>query len=143
MNTRCHYCGWSFSLSRDALEAAVSAALAANEKTHVEHCPRCRRVIKLPVEQLRRGLPVGWTPTEAEPAEAAEQEPAPEAVAVTEAPQDEPAEAKPRRRRRGAASKAEAEALESAPEPEAEPAQPKRSASKTKSTTGKTAAESS
>jgi hypothetical protein len=40
----------------------VAAALAAHEKTHVEHCPHCRRVIKIPVEQLRRALPIGWSP---------------------------------------------------------------------------------
>lgn len=62
MNTRCYNCGRSFTLNRDAIEAAVAAALAAQEKTHVEHCPHCRRVIKIPVEQLRRALPTGWTP---------------------------------------------------------------------------------
>lgn len=60
MNTRCYRCGWSFSLSREVIENAV--ANAGNDNIHVEHCPRCRQVIKIPIQQLRRALPPGWTP---------------------------------------------------------------------------------
>jgi hypothetical protein len=54
MNTRCYRCGWSFSLSRDTISAAVAQAEATKAKYHVEHCPKCRQAIKLPVDQLKR-----------------------------------------------------------------------------------------
>ncbi len=144
MNTRCHHCGWSFSLSREATETAVAAALAANEKMHVEHCPRCRKVIKIPVTQLRRGLPHGWTPpeptaTEAEPAAAPEPEPVAEAVA--EAKPAEEATAKPRKRRSAGAAQA---ASVNEPEPAEEAtARPKKPATNTQPPSGKPAAEPS
>ena len=57
MNTRCYRCGWSFSLSREAISAAVAQAEATHAKYHVEHCPKCRQTIKLPVDQLKRAAP--------------------------------------------------------------------------------------
>lgn len=131
MNTRCHYCGWSFSLSRDALEAAVSVALAANEKMHMEHCPRCRRVIKLPVAQLRRALPANWSPAEA-PAAPAEPEPVAEVTAPEVAETPEATADKPKRRRRGAAAATSTAADEAT--------QPPNKAAVTKPPSGKTAA---
>ena len=68
MNVRCYRCGWSFSLGREAVMAAVAAS--AGQKLHVEHCPRCRQAIKLPMIQLKRELPAGWQPAPSE-AEAA------------------------------------------------------------------------
>ena len=70
MNTRCYRCGWSFSLSREALEEA--AVSDAGQKAHVIHCPRCRQAISIPMDQIVRALPPGWTPAaagEAAPAE--------------------------------------------------------------------------
>jgi hypothetical protein len=134
MNTRCQYCGWSFSLSRDALETAVATALATNEKIHTERCPHCRKVIKMPVEQLRRALPPGWTPSAVEPDQpaAAEAEPVAEAVAAPVAAETT-ADEKPKRRRRGAHEASEAEAAPAAQE----------TATKTKAPSGKSAAEKS
>jgi hypothetical protein len=96
MNHRCYRCGWSFTLGREAIEAAV--AQAGKEKTYALPCPRCRQINKIPVQQLRRNLPPGWTPpapaeeTPAEPPamEAPVAEPAPE-PAVAEAEADKPA----------------------------------------------------
>jgi len=65
MNTRCYRCGWSFSLSGEALEAA--AVSSAGEKAHVIHCPRCRQAISIPMDQIMRALPAGWTPPVATP----------------------------------------------------------------------------
>jgi len=59
MNTRCYRCGWSFSLSREAMEEA--AVSSAGQKAHVIHCPRCRQAISIPMDQILRGLPAGWT----------------------------------------------------------------------------------
>ena len=116
MNTRCYRCGWSFSLSREEIEAAVAAAMASGEKIHAERCPHCRQVIKLPVEQLRRALPPGWTPDErqtaAEPA-ATETEAAPATEAQAEPAAAAPA--KPRRHHRSSGQAPEDEAAQTAP----------------------------
>lgn len=91
MNTRCYRCGWSFSLSREAIEAAVAQAAATGEKSHVEHCPRCRQAIKISVDQLKRALPPGWTPPKVEtPISEAETAPATEAAAPREAEASSP-----------------------------------------------------
>jgi len=63
MNTRCYRCGWSFSLSRETLEEA--AVSSAGQKAHVLHCPRCRQAISIPMDQILRALPAGWTPAAA------------------------------------------------------------------------------
>ena len=60
MNTRCYRCGWSFSMSREAMEEA--AVSSAGQKAHVIHCPRCRQAISIPMDQIMRALPAGWTP---------------------------------------------------------------------------------
>lgn len=60
MNTRCYRCGWSFTLSREAIEAA--AVSSAGEKAHVVHCPRCRQAIRIPMDQITRSLPPDWQP---------------------------------------------------------------------------------
>src|SRR5262249_34903847 len=91
MNTRCYRCGWSFSMSREALEEA--AASGAGQKAYVIHCPRCRQAIRIPMDQIIRALPTGWTPaTREQPARAggaaaegmAEPQPAGEAEAAPE-----------------------------------------------------------
>src|SRR5438270_11138234 len=77
MNTRCYRCGWSFSLSREALEEA--AVGSAGQKAHVIHCPRCRQAISIPMDQIMRALPPGWTPSAAASPAASEAEPVGEA----------------------------------------------------------------
>lgn len=115
MNTRCYRCGWNFSMSREAIEMAVAnAAHDPKQRVHVEHCPKCRQVIKIPIQQLRRALPPGWTPASradepGEPTAEAGTTPTPaiEAVSV-EVPEPAAAEQPaPHRRRRGKASTAE------------------------------------
>jgi hypothetical protein len=111
MNARCYRCGWSFTLSREAIVAAVTAADAQGDTFHVEPCPRCKQAIKLPVDQLRRALPPGWTPaTEAAPAAeepAAPAAPAPAAEAGADEAAAAPAAAKGKPRRHHAAHKLE------------------------------------
>jgi hypothetical protein len=93
MNVRCYRCGWSNSLSREAIEEA--AVSSAGQKAHVIHCPRCRQAIRIPMDQIMRALPPGWTPPAAEAAAAANQaaetpapaEPAPAAGEPAEQPQ--------------------------------------------------------
>ena len=54
---RCQYCGWSFQLTSDVVAAALATAEANNARHHVEHCPRCRKGLKVPLDQLRRHVP--------------------------------------------------------------------------------------
>ena len=56
---RCQYCGWAFQMSSEAVASALAAADEANARHHVEHCPRCRKALKIPVDQLRRHVPAG------------------------------------------------------------------------------------
>ncbi len=60
MNTRCYRCGRSFTIGREAIEAA--AVSSAGQKFHVVYCPNCRTAIKMPMEQVMRELPPGWQP---------------------------------------------------------------------------------
>jgi hypothetical protein len=100
MNARCYRCGWSFSMSREAIAAAVTAANAQTDKFHVEPCPRCKQAVKLPLDQLRRALPHDWTPADEVTAPIAEEPAAPPAEApAAEAPAPPPTKEKPRHRR--------------------------------------------
>jgi hypothetical protein len=55
---RCQYCSWAFQMSSDAVVAALAAADANQARHHVEHCPRCRKALKIPVDQLRHHAPI-------------------------------------------------------------------------------------
>ena len=91
MNVRCYRCGWSWSLSHDTLEEA--AVNAAGQAAYVIHCPRCRQAIRVPMDQIMRAWPPGWTPpapaptgaTAAEPA-AAQPEPKTDTAELAETP---------------------------------------------------------
>ena len=94
MNTRWYRCGNSFSLSREVVETAVAAA--SDDKYYVAYCPRCRQANKIPMQQLKRSLPVGWTaPVASGAAATPEPEPTPEPVAETDAPAAVGVEANP------------------------------------------------
>ena len=62
LNARCFRCGWSFTLSREMIAAALTSVAGAGDKYHVEYCPRCRQAIKIPMDQLKRAAPAGWQP---------------------------------------------------------------------------------
>lgn len=55
---RCQYCSWAFQMSPDAVAAALATADATQARHHVEHCPRCRKALKIPVDQLRHHAPI-------------------------------------------------------------------------------------
>lgn len=63
----CYKCHWSWSLNREATEATL-AALKPGEEYAALECPRCRRVNKVAVAQLKRSLP-RVEPTEQEPSQ--------------------------------------------------------------------------
>ena len=56
---RCQYCGWAFQMPSEAVATALVTAEAAQARHHVEHCPRCRKALKIPLDQLRRHVPSG------------------------------------------------------------------------------------
>jgi hypothetical protein len=114
MNTRCYRCGNSFSLSREVVESAV--ATAGDQKNFVVHCPRCRTANKVPMQQLKRSLPAGWTPPA--PVEAPAE---PEAVA-------------------NATASVPAAVAQAAPEPEPEPTMEAAAQKPSRKRAGKTAA---
>jgi len=57
MQIRCQRCGYKFTLSRQA----VTAALEELERTQARHydfdCPKCRRQIKVPAKEIQRFRP--------------------------------------------------------------------------------------
>jgi hypothetical protein len=107
MNARCYRCGWSFSLSREAIAAAVTAADVQGDKYHVEPCPRCKQAVKLPLDQLRHALPPGWVPAAVADVAAAAATPAAAEPAAPAAEAAPPPVAKEKSRHRRAARKPE------------------------------------
>jgi hypothetical protein len=55
---RCQYCSWAFQISSESVAAALAVADATQARHHVEHCPRCRKALKIPVDQLRHHAPI-------------------------------------------------------------------------------------
>src|SRR4030042_1116690 len=64
---RCQYCSWAFQMSSDTVVAALAAADATQARHHVEHCPRCRKALKIPVDQLRHHAPLSAPATSTAP----------------------------------------------------------------------------
>jgi hypothetical protein len=57
MNIRCNYCGNSFNVGRDYLVQAVAEAKEKKQKYHAFECNNCRKMVKVPVNQMSRFLP--------------------------------------------------------------------------------------
>ncbi|MCA9990584.1 MAG: hypothetical protein H6666_08320 [Ardenticatenaceae bacterium] len=57
MNVRCSYCRQSFNLSRDYLVQALAEAQEKRQKYHAVECINCRKMIKVPVSQMKRFVP--------------------------------------------------------------------------------------
>ena len=57
MNVRCSYCRNSFNLSRDYIAHAVAVADENRQKHVTVECIKCRKMIKVPVKQMRRFVP--------------------------------------------------------------------------------------
>ena len=55
---RCQYCSWAFQMSSEAVVAALAAADATHARHYDEQCPRCRKALKIPVDQLRHHAPI-------------------------------------------------------------------------------------
>jgi len=57
MQIRCQRCGYMFTLSRDAVTAALEEAEQAQAKHYAVDCPKCRRQIKVPIKDMQRFRP--------------------------------------------------------------------------------------
>ena len=68
MEIRCPNCGWTSEMAAEAVSAAIAAAEQRQANHHIEHCPRCQWVIRVPLEELRvtaAPLPAFEVPVEA------------------------------------------------------------------------------
>ena len=50
---QCPNCGWAGQLTDEAQAAAVVEADKIQATHHIEHCPRCQWVVRLPIDLLR------------------------------------------------------------------------------------------
>ncbi len=64
MHVRCTFCRHSFNLGRDYLVDALAKAEEKKQKYHALECPNCRKMIKVPVKEMKR-----YTPHQAEKSE--------------------------------------------------------------------------
>ena len=53
MEIRCPNCGWTSEPAQETIAAAIAAAEQRQADHHIEHCPRCQWVIRVPLEELR------------------------------------------------------------------------------------------
>ena len=56
-NVKCFRCGKSFALDMDVVAAWLEEHKEERPKHYSAQCYFCRRVVKVPVKQLRRSLP--------------------------------------------------------------------------------------
>jgi ssDNA-binding Zn-finger/Zn-ribbon topoisomerase 1 len=56
LKVTCYKCQWSWSLNNDAVKTALDA-LEPDAAYYAIECPKCRRINKVTVKQLRRALP--------------------------------------------------------------------------------------
>lgn len=57
MNVRCSYCNKSFNLSHEFVAEAVAEAEEKGQKYYGVECFHCRKLIKVPLDQMVRTLP--------------------------------------------------------------------------------------
>ncbi|MCP5097670.1 MAG: hypothetical protein GY943_19155 [Chloroflexi bacterium] len=57
MHVRCTFCRQSFNLGRDYVVDAVAKATEKKHKFHQVECISCRKMIKIPVVQMKRFAP--------------------------------------------------------------------------------------
>lgn len=57
MNIRCQYCRQTFNLGRDYMKNAYNEAIEKKQKYHGAECINCRKLIKVPLKQMKRYVP--------------------------------------------------------------------------------------
>ena len=70
LKIRCFKCGWAWSMSPAAIQAAIET-LEPGAKHYIAECPRCRRVNKVSVKQMQSMA--GRAPAHEEPKEEKEE----------------------------------------------------------------------
>ena len=58
MHIRCTNCRHAFNLSRDYIVQALEESSDTKLKYHAVECINCRKMIKVPLKQLRRYAPI-------------------------------------------------------------------------------------
>jgi len=71
LKIRCFKCGWAWSMNPAAIQAAMET-LEPGAKHYIAECPRCRRVNKISVKQMRSVA--GRAPVHEEPKEEKKEE---------------------------------------------------------------------
>lgn len=66
MQVRCQKCGWSFTLSRDAIETIMNEVQESKATHYTIDCPKCRHGIKVQTRQIRRAGRFLSTPSAAD-----------------------------------------------------------------------------
>ncbi len=56
-STKCAYCHTLMSLKSDELREVIAATEAAGQAHYAMPCPRCKRVNKIQLKELKRRLP--------------------------------------------------------------------------------------
>ena len=59
LNIKCFHCGKSFALNTDVVAAWMEEHKEEAPKHYSAQCHFCRRVVKVPIKQIRRSLPRG------------------------------------------------------------------------------------
>lgn len=54
MQVRCQKCGWTFTLSRDAINTIMEEIKESKPTHYMVDCPKCRQAIKVQTRMLRR-----------------------------------------------------------------------------------------
>jgi uncharacterized protein with PIN domain len=57
MQVRCQRCSYMFTLSREAVAAALEEAEQSEARHYTVDCPKCRHQIKVPVKNMQRFRP--------------------------------------------------------------------------------------
>jgi hypothetical protein len=127
MEVRCPNCGWTSELTPEAISAAIAAAEQKQADYHIEHCPRCQWVIRVPLDELRAAAaaptPVLESPAVPAPVEPVA-EPVPQLPPAARVLKRKHAPAKPK----AAAKKAPAKKAAAKPKKTAAKAKPKKAA---------------
>ncbi|PID85559.1 MAG: hypothetical protein CSA11_00645 [Chloroflexi bacterium] len=63
MNVHCQFCRHSFNVGRDFMSQAVAEADEKRQKYCALECPKCRKINKVSVKQMRRFVPKPAQPT--------------------------------------------------------------------------------
>jgi uncharacterized protein with PIN domain len=63
-STRCQSCRQLINLKTEEVRTAVTEAEAKKEKIYTMHCPKCGKLVKVQIKEMKRKLPVAPTPDE-------------------------------------------------------------------------------